>query len=263
MNEKSLLTDIDKNGRATITINRPAVHNAFDDSLIFDMTDKLKQFEKNPKVRIVVLASNGKNFSAGADLNWMKSMADYNREENIKDAMELAKLMKTLDSLSKPTIARVQGAAFGGGVGLVACCDIVIASRMASFSLSEVKLGLIPAVISPYVVNAIGSRAARRYFITAERFNAEEAHRLGLVHEVVSEEELSSCVSGICDILLQNGPRAICEAKKLVAEVARGEIDDNMITKTADWIAWIRASDEGKEGLSAFLGKRKPNWIKG
>ena len=183
--------------------------------------------------------------------------------KNKNDAMELAKLMRILDRLSKPTIACVQGAAFGGGVGLVACCDIAIASKRASFSLSEVKLGLIPAVISPYVVNAIGSRAARRYFLTAERFKANEALKLGLVHEVVEEDQLNACTDSLCETLVQNGPDAVNEAKKLIEEVLRGKIDDKMIEKTAEWIARLRASDEGKEGLSAFLEKRKPQWIKG
>ena len=263
MNDKSLLTDINRNGRATLTLNRPDLHNAFDDALISTLTSELIKLEKNEKIRVVVLAANGKSFSAGADLNWMKRMADYSSEENKNDAMELAKLMRILDRLSKPTIACVQGAAFGGGVGLVACCDIAIASKRASFSLSEVKLGLIPAVISPYVVNAIGSRAARRYFLTAERFKALEALKLGLVHEVVEEDELNACTDSLCETLIENGPEAVSEAKKLIEEVSRGKIDDKMIEKTAEWIARLRASDEGKEGLSAFLEKRKPQWIKG
>ncbi len=263
MNEKTIMIDVDEKGRATVTLNRPAMHNAFDDSLIALLTDELKRLDRDSNIRVVVLAAKGKNFSAGADLNWMKRMAGYSLEENLEDAKKLAHLMKTLNGLSKPVIAAVQGAAFGGGVGLVACCDIVIASTRASFSLSEVKLGLIPSVISPYVADAIGSRAARRYFLTGERFSAEEAYRLGLVNEVVEEDELNSAVEKICHILLQNGPEAIGEAKKLIASVSRGNIDENMINRTAHWIAEVRASHEGREGLSAFLEKRKPNWIRG
>jgi methylglutaconyl-CoA hydratase len=190
-------------------------------------------------------------------------MADYSFEENLTDAMALAELMKTLANLAKPTIAMVQGAAIGGGVGLVACCDIAIASENVSFCLSEVKLGLIPAVISPYVAAAIGSRATRRYFLTAERFDAAEAYRLGLVHEVVKSEELDARVGQLSHLLLQNGPYAMASVKALVTEVALSYLDDDLIADTAERIAEIRASDEGREGLSAYLEKRKPNWIRG
>jgi methylglutaconyl-CoA hydratase len=190
-------------------------------------------------------------------------MADYSFEENLTDAMALAELMKTLANLSKPTIALVQGAAIGGGVGLVACCDIAIASENVTFCLSEVKLGLIPAVISPYVAAAIGSRAMRRYFLTAERFDAAEAHRLGLVHEVVKPDELDARVERLSHLLLQNGPYAMASVKALVTEVALSYLDDDLIADTAERIAEIRASDEGREGLSAYLEKRKPNWIRG
>src|SRR5690606_19141727 len=181
-------------GVATVTLNRPDRHNAFDDALIAALTQVLRELDADDSVTVVVLAGAGKSFSAGADLNWMRRMADYGREENLADAEALAALMETLNGLDKPTIARVQGAAFGGGVGLVACCDIAIAADTASFCLSEVRLGLIPAVISPYVVTAIGERAARRYFVTAERFDAREAHRLGLVHEVVPAAGLDARV---------------------------------------------------------------------
>lgn len=258
-----LLTHIDEQGVATLTMNRPEVHNAFDDSLIAALIATLKELEANPAVRVLVLAAAGKSYSAGADLGWMRRMADYGREENLSDAEELAELMRRLDRFSKPTVALVQGAAYGGGVGLVACCDTVIASSRASFCLSEVKLGLIPAVISPYVVAAIGARAARRYFLSAERFGAEEAHRLNLVHEVVDPEELGQRGAEFCEGLLKNGPAAMAAAKELVAAVARGPIDESMIRDTAERIADTRASAEGRDGLSAFLEKRQPGWMKG
>lgn len=263
MNIAALLSEIDEHGRATITLNRPEMHNAFDDYVISSLTDELKRLERDKSVRVVLLAARGKSFSSGADLNWMRRMADYSFEENLTDAMGLAELMKTLANLAKPTIAVVQGAAIGGGVGLVACCDIAIASENVSFCLSEVKLGLIPAVISPYVAAAIGSRATRRYFLTAERFDAAEAHRLGLVHEVVKPEELNARVDQLSHLLLQNGPYAMASVKALVTEVALSYLDDDLIADTAERIAEIRASDEGREGLTAYLEKRKPNWIRG
>ena len=263
MNIAALLSEIDEHGRATITLNRPEMHNAFDDTLISALTSELKRLEQDANVRVVLLAARGKSFSSGADLNWMRRMADYSFEENLADAIELADLMKTLANLAKPTIAVVQGAAIGGGVGLVACCDIAIASENVSFCLSEVKLGLIPAVISPYVAAAIGSRATRRYFLTAERFDAAEAHRLGLVQEVVKPDELDARVETLSHLLLQNGPYAMASVKALVTEVALSYLDDDLIADTAERIAEIRASDEGREGLSAFLEKRKPHWIRG
>jgi methylglutaconyl-CoA hydratase len=263
MSIAALLSEIDEHGRATITLNRPEMHNAFDDTLISALTGELKRLERDKSVRVVLLAARGKSFSSGADLNWMRRMADYSFEENLTDAMALAELMKTLANLSKPTIALVQGAAIGGGVGLVACCDIAIASENVTFCLSEVKLGLIPAVISPYVAAAIGSRATRRYFLTAERFDAAEAHRLGLVHEVVKPDELDARVERLSHLLLQNGPYAMASVKALVTEVALSYLDDDLIADTAERIAEIRASDEGREGLSAYLEKRKPNWIRG
>jgi methylglutaconyl-CoA hydratase len=263
MNPSAVLTDIDAQGRATVTIARPEVHNAFDDALIRALTEELKRLEADPAVRVVLLTGDGKSFSAGADLHWMRRMADYSRQENLADARCLAELMKTLDGLGKPTVALVQGAAYGGGVGLVACCDIVLATPKASFCMSEVKLGLIPAVISPYVVAAIGARAARRYFLTAERFDAVEACRLGLVHELVAEEDLLRRGAELTEQLLQNGPQAMAAAKALVAAVARGPVDETMIAATAERIATIRASAEGKEGLGAFLEKRQPAWVKG
>ncbi len=258
-----LLTQIDEQGVATLTMNRPEVHNAFDDSLIAALIAELRRLEADPRVRLLILAASGKSFSAGADLGWMRRMADYSRQENLQDALQLAELMKTLDGFRRPTLALVQGAAYGGGVGLVACCDMVIASHKASFCLSEVKLGLMPAVISPYVVSAIGARSSRRYFLSAERFGAEEARRINLVHEVVHPEELQARGAEFCRVLLGNGPCAMAAGKDLVAAVARGPIDEAMIRDTAERIADIRASDEGREGLTAFLEKRHPSWVKG
>ncbi len=256
-----LQTEI-KNGVATIRMNRPEVHNAFDDALIAAMTAELHRLDQLPEARVIVLAANGKSFSAGADLNWMRRMAKYSEEENLRDAMALAGLMRTLDGVKKPTVARVQGAAFGGGVGLVACCDIAIASTEAAFSLSEVRLGLIPSVISPYVIAAIGEREARRYFLTAERFDAVEARRIGLVHDVVDSGALDEAVAGIAGQLLRGGPQALAAAKKLIADVSRRSMDDALSAETARRIAAIRVESEGQEGLTAFMEKRPPAWAK-
>jgi methylglutaconyl-CoA hydratase len=259
MNQGMLQTEIN-DGVATIRMNRPEVHNAFDDALIAALTSELRRLDRSLLARIIVLAANGKSFSAGADLNWMRRMAKYSREENLRDALALADLMRTLDGMGKPTIAQVQGAAFGGGVGLVACCDIAIASTEAAFCLSEVRLGLIPSVISPYVIAAIGERAARRYFLTAERFDAVEARRLGLVHEVVEGVALDDTVAKIAGQLLKGGPRALAAAKKLIADVSRRPMDDGLSAETARRIAAIRVEPEGQEGLAAFFDKRSPDW---
>lgn len=254
--------DIDSAGVARLTMNRPEIHNAFDDALIAQLTADLEALGANRTVRVVVLQAEGRSFSAGADLNWMRRMADYSEAENLHDANELSRLLNTLNRLPKPTIARVQGAAFGGGVGLVACCDMAVASERASFCLSEVKLGLIPATIGPFVVDAIGNRNARRYFVTAERFSAAEAQRIGLVHEVTADEEaLDAKLDELLTALKAGGPMAQYEAKELVFAVDKGPIDDAMRGDTAERIARIRASQEGREGLNAFLGKRKPAWL--
>ncbi len=245
-----------------VTLNNAEKHNAFDDLLIAELTAAFNALDANSAVRVVILSALGKSFSAGADLNWMKRMANYSPEENLRDATALAKLMSTLHDLSKPTIARVQGAAYGGGVGLVACCDIAIGTLNAAFSLTEVKLGLIPAVISPYVIAAIGERAAHRYFLTAERFDAAEAFRLGLLHELsANDDDMDEKINDICDALMLGGPGAHREAKALVNAVASRPIDNIVVADTAKRIARVRASAEGKEGLSAFLEKRKPRWI--
>ncbi len=260
--QDALLCETDARGVARLTLNRPEVHNAFNDALIAEMTKALHALNADPAVRVVLLASGGKSFSAGADLNWMRAMAGYGQAENLRDAEALGQLMHRLDSLEKPTIALVQGAAFGGGVGLVACCDIAIAATRATFCLSEVKLGLIPAVISPYVVGAMGARAARRYFLTAERFSAEEAMRLGLIHQVVEEEELDAAADRIIGDILTAGPQAVQESKALIAAVANRPVDHAIRQDTAERIARIRASAEGQEGLSAFLEKRPASWRK-
>ncbi|HYJ18422.1 MAG TPA: enoyl-CoA hydratase/isomerase family protein [Burkholderiales bacterium] len=256
---QALQTEIQR-GVATVRMNRPEVHNAFDDILIAELTAELRRLDHAQDVRVIVLAANGKSFSAGADLNWMKRMAQYAEAENLRDAVALAGLMRTLHGVHKPTVARVQGAAFGGGVGLVACCDIAIAAGEALFSLSEVRLGMIPSVISPYVVAAIGERAAHRYFLTAERFGAEEAKRIGLVHEVVTADKLDEAVGNMVDHLLKGGPKALAAAKKLIADVSRHPLDDALTEETARRIAAIRVGAEGREGIAAFLDKRKPEW---
>ncbi len=260
MLDESLFTEIDARGTATLTLNRPALHNAFDDRLIADLIQELHELQADPQVRVIVLAAAGKSFSAGADLNWMRRMAEYSWEQNMADAMALAELMHTLNTLPKPTLAKVQGPAYGGGVGLVACCDIAVAAETAVFSLTEVRLGLIPAVISPYVIDAIGERQARRYFLTGEPFNAQEARRIGLVHEVVAPEALDEAVAKLLAVIAGNGPAAMGAAKELIHTVSRGSVDIVMIEETARRIANIRTSPEGREGLSAFLNKRQPNW---
>jgi methylglutaconyl-CoA hydratase len=260
MESKHILTETREDGVATVTLNRAEVHNAFNDTVIADLTGVLRRLGDDDKVRAVVLRAEGKSFSAGADLSWMQRMAGYGHAENLADAGALAELMRVLNFLPKPTVARVQGAAFGGGVGLIACCDIAIASDAVSFSLSEVRLGLIPAVISPYVVAAIGERAARRCFLTAERFGADEALRIGLVHQVVPADQLDSAVDTILTRLSEGGPAAQRAAKDLIFTVAHRPIDAGLIHDTAERIATIRASAEGREGLAGFLEKRKPAW---
>jgi len=221
----------------------------------------LRALDADASVRAVVLTGHGKSFCAGADLNWMKKMAGYGAAENLADAQALALMLRTLNGLSKPTVACVRGAAFGGGVGLVACCDIAVAAHDAIFSLSEAKLGLIPATISPYVIEAIGARQARRYFLTAERFAAAEAFRIGLVHDIVPGPELDGRINELLGDLLVAGPAAQLECKALIRGVAHRPIDADVIAGTAEHIAAVRSSPEGKEGVAAFLGKRPPKWV--
>lgn len=247
-------------GVARVALARTDVHNAFDDTLIAELTATLESLDRDPEVRVVVLTGRGASFSAGADLGWMRRMAQASADENRADALRLAKLMHTLDGLSKPTIARVNGAAFGGGVGLVACCDIAIASETAKFALSEVKLGLVPAVISPYVIAAIGAREARRWFQSGETFDAAVAQRIGLVHEAVHAESLEQVVQHQCDLLLKAGPVAVKEAKALIRRAQAADADA-LDSENAELIARLRVSPEGQEGLGAFLDKRRPAWL--
>lgn len=259
--QSNVIVKVDDRGIATVTLNRPEVHNAFDDALIETLNDALEKLDGDGAVRIVVLAAEGKSFSAGADLRWMQRMAGYSKAENLEDARRLAALLRTLRQMRRPTVARVHGSAFGGGVGLVACCDIVVAAESARFALTEVKLGLIPAVIGPYVSRAMGERQARRYMLSGERFSAEEAYRLGLVHDVVPDSVLDERIRSILSGLLENGPAAMAAVKSLMDRVADGPLDETMIEDTAKRIADVRATDEGKEGVSAFLEKRKPRWF--
>ena len=250
-----------RNAIALVTLNRPEVHNAFDETLIAELTSAFRAIEADDGVRAVVLLGAGASFCAGADLNWMRRMAGFTRAQNLADARSLSAMLSTLAASSKPTIARVHGPAFGGGVGLVACCDIAVAAHDATFALSEARLGLIPAAISPYVVEAIGARAARRFFLTAERFTAAEAFRLGLVHELALPEELDAKINELLGFLLTAGPRAQSEAKALVRGVAHRAIGAGVIADTARRIARVRASPEGKEGVAAFLAKRRAAWV--
>ena len=255
-----VLHSVDRRGVATLTLNRPERHNAFDDVLIGEMTAALTECAASAAVRVVVLRSTGASFSAGADVQWMRRVAAYSEAENRADSAKLSLLMHTLDRLPKPTVAVVQGAAYGGGVGLAACCDIVLASTTARFALSEVKLGLIPAVISPYVIAAIGARQARRYFVTAEIMDAARALQLGLVHEISEPDALDERAEALVATLLQHAPGAQTEAKDLVFLCEGRTTDDALSQQTAHRIAARRATPEGREGLSAFLEKRAPSW---
>ena len=251
-----------RNGPVTrLRFNRPELHNAFDADLISTLTAALEAIAADTSVRVVVLEAAGASFSAGADLNWMRSMAVASEAENRADALALAGLMRRLDELPKPTIARVQGAAFGGGVGLIACCDIAIGVPEAKFGLTESKLGLLPAVISPYVIDAIGSREARRWFATAEMFDAAEALRIGLLHAVVAADALEDAVHRQVELLLKAGPFAAAQAKTMIRRVAGWRDRDRLDRDNANLIARLRVSREGQEGIAAFLEKRKPDWV--
>jgi len=260
MSEPNILVTTDARGVATVTLNRPAIHNAFDDRLIADLTAALRGLEKDAAVRAVLLTGSGQSFSAGGDLTWMRRMAGYSDAENFADAMALAELLRTLNELAKPTVARVNGAAYAGGLGLVCCCDVAVAATEAVFCISEVRLGLVPATISPYVVAAIGARAARRYFLTAERFSAAEAQRLGLVHEVAPLAGLDAAADRILGALLDGGTGAQARSKRLIAEVGDRPVTEALMALTARAIADARASAEAREGLAAFFDKRKPGW---
>ena len=252
---------LDERGVVTLTLDRPQLHNAFDDLLIAELIKTLKIYEQHPKTRLLVLRANGKSFSAGADLNWMQRVAQYSQAENKADPENLAELMSSLYYFPHPTLAIVQGAAFGGGVGLVSCCDIAIASDKASFCLSEVKLGLAPAVISPYVIAAIGTRQAQRYFLSAERFDAQTAYHLGLVQQLCTPETLDSQATALIDNLLSNAPVALSACKQLIHRVD-ASINPELRDYTTSLIAQLRVSPEGQEGLAAFLEKRPAGWLK-
>lgn len=262
MSEPIVLCSTDARGIATVTLNRPEIHNAFNEVLIEELRSAFERVATDPKARLMVLASNGKSFSAGGDLNWMRKQGTLTEKENLEDAYRLAVMLKTLDILPKPVIGRIQGAVFAGGVGLVSCCDVAIAAEGAIFSLSEVKIGLAPATIGPYVTAAIGPRAMRRYAVSGERFGAAEAHRIGLVHEVVPPEALDKAVEKMIGEFLQGGPEAQAAAKKLVRDVAHRPIDEAVMRDTAQLIARRRATAEGREGIQAFLEKRKPAWVR-
>ncbi len=246
---------------ATLWMNRPDRHNAFDESLIAELTAACLALDDDADVRIVILAGRGKSFSAGADLNWMKRAANNGLADNLNDARALAEMLRTLAEMRKPTIARVHGAALGGGMGLAAACDIAVASTKAVFATSEVKFGIIPSAISPYVLRAIGARQATRYFQSAERISADRAREIGLVHEAVEAEQLDAKVQEIVGSLLQGGPLSQAAAKELIRAVSGRPINDNLVDDTAHRIAHLRATPEAREGIAAFLDKRQPNWI--
>lgn len=257
---QDVISTIDARGVATLTLNRPERRNALDDKLIAVLTGALREFDQMPDVRALMLAGNGSAFCAGADIGWMRRMADRSMEDNERDAQALADLLQTLDSLSKPTIALVQGAVHGGGVGLVACCDIALATDGAHFCLSEVKLGLVPAIAGPFVMRAIGARQARRFVLTAEDISAEDALRIGLVHLVAAEDEFPAARERIVDALLAGAPGAQAEAKRLTALYARRAIDEGLLREASRALARRRASPEACSGFGAFLEKRPPPW---
>jgi methylglutaconyl-CoA hydratase len=249
-----------RDGVARITLNRPELRNAFDDALISQLQKSLEEAASDASIRVVILAGNGPAFCAGADLNWMKRMAGYSYQENLADAQALAGMLSTLDRLPKPTIARVHGPVFAGGTGLVAACDIAVGTPEARMCFSEAKLGLSPATISPHVMRAIGERAARRYFLTAEVFDAEEAHRIGMLTMLVPPSGLDSAVEGLVKNLVAGGPQAHARIKELIRAVALRPVEDALVADTARRIAEIRVSPEGREGIASFLEKRKASW---
>ncbi|MCU0941432.1 MAG: enoyl-CoA hydratase/isomerase family protein [Hydrogenophaga sp.] len=246
---------------ARVWLNRPDVRNAFNDEVIAALTRTFEDLSRDKDLRVVVLGAHGKAFCAGADLNWMKAMAGYSWEENRADAQRLADMLWTLDQCPVPIVGRVQGDCYAGGMGLAAICDVLVAVEGATFCLSEARLGLLPATISPYVVRALGAQASRRYMVTAERFSARQAHALGMVHELATPDTLDASVDDIVRTLVNNGPAAVRACKALVRDVAGVPLTGDLRAETARRIADIRASDEGREGLSSFLGKRSPNWL--
>ncbi len=255
-----VLTTIDDYGNATLTLNRPEVHNAFDPEMVRALTTALKKIAKDDSVRAVVIAGTGKNFCAGADIAHMRQSARFTKLQNYRGASESAGMFHALYTLNKPTVAAVQGAVRGGGCGIVAACDIAIATRTATFRLSEVKIGVIPAMISPYIISAIGERQARRYMLSGEEFDAAEAWRIGLVHDIVEEEDLAARVGAMLGQLYSSGPKAVQAIKQLIPKSAHSLIGPSIVNATAKRIAEIRATPEAQEGLSAFLEKRKAAW---
>ena len=258
---QKVLSQIDADGNATVMLNRPELHNAFDREMVDVFTAALRKLEANPKVRAIVVTGAGKSFCAGADIEHMKRSARFSREQNLENARATAMMLHTLYTLEKPTIACVRGAARGGGVGLVAACDIAIAERGATFRLSEVKLGIIPAMISPYVVAAMGRHHAHRYMLSGEEFDSAEAFRTGLVHDICEEPELNALVGRMLAHLYSSGPNAVVAIKKMIPEVAGSRINDALLEMTAQRIAEIRTTPEAQEGLSAFLEKRRASWV--
>ncbi|UTM60039.1 enoyl-CoA hydratase-related protein [Photobacterium sp. CCB-ST2H9] len=257
----TVLCTINRQGVATLTLNRPEKYNAFDDHFIAALRHYLKQLARHPDVRVLLLNATGKHFSAGADLNWMISMASKSRHENLNDAQALALLMHELDTFPHPTIVSVQGSAYGGALGLICCSDIALGTENTRFCLSEVKLGLIPATIGPYVCRTLGQRQARRLMLTAEAFDAQRAQELGILHEVCSEAQLEARLQQTINALLANSPQAMSQVKLLCRHCETSPIDDELIQLTSEMIADIRVSEQGQEGLSAFFDKRRPNWI--
>ncbi|MPZ45166.1 MAG: enoyl-CoA hydratase/isomerase family protein [Betaproteobacteria bacterium] len=262
MSSACVLLHTAANGVATLTFDRPDLHNAIDEATIAEFKAGLAKVAADPDVRVLVIAGNGKSFCAGADLNWMQRTADYDEAQNYRDALEFTELLAALDTMPKPTIARVHGPAYGGGVGIVAACDIALGTPQAAFMFSEVRLGLVPAMISPYAVAAIGERHARRYMLSAERIDAAEALRIGLLHEMCDAAELDARIGKLVEQMLRGGPESIARSKALVARVAHGPIDTAMKDYTARTIAAVRAGSEGKEGIAAFLEKRLPAWVR-
>lgn len=247
--------------RATLTLTRPELRNAFNDAVIAELTQAFTELGARDDVRAIVLAAEGPAFCAGADLHWMRRMADYDRAQNLADAARLAEMLRVIHHCPKPVVARVQGDVYAGGMGLVACCDIALSADSAHYCLSETRLGLVPATISPYVLRAMGPRAAQRYCLSAERFDAAEALRIGFVHEVVPAEQLDSRVDAVVKALLTASTAAVRACKRLLQDVAQREIDAALIAQTVEAIADIRASTEGREGVQSFLQKRQPAWL--
>jgi len=258
-----LLLSSDARGVVTLTLNRPERHNAFDDAVVALLTATFRQLAANEAVRMLVIRGAGRSFSAGGDIEWMRRMAGASFEENLVDSQALARMMRLLDGFPKPTIAFVHGAAYGGGVGLVACCDVAIATERATFCMSEARLGIMPAAIGPYVIRAIGARQARRLMLTAETIPAARAREIGLVHEAAPEGVANEMLAGIVDALLRCAPGAQKQAKAFIAAYAGRSIDDGLVQESARLLATLRASGEGREGLSAFLEKRAPRWVGG